>query len=613
MKRSFVVLAAMSVIFGCAKESISPDSYLVERQFVASYDAQTKTSIDGEGNVDWSQNDIISYYSAKNGPVGQHIVPSDCHSTSFTATVGGDDAYIVAVYGGAIDEHKGSQVTLTGVVGEVQSGLFKDAHVSVCKKSFEDGNTLSLQNITSIIKFSLTRTDISYVTFNADDGTDINGDGTLIVYFDGDDIDEVSFPDDDISRTKIRVNTGGAGTFYISTLPCTINGFSLKYYSSTGALLGETVTNKKLTLGVAEIINLGVLDSRVTTPAAIDLSASGTANSYIASKRDQLYTFNALVKGNSTEPLNKPRKVRVLWESFGSSEQPSVGDVISYVSFDKTSGNVSFIPYRDGNAVIAVKDADDEEILWSWHIWVCHGFNPVATEHVYNNSAGTMMDRNLGAISATPGSVGALGLMYEWGRKDPFLAGESITTNVLAKSTAVWPDSITPGKETGTIAYSVLNPMTYFNIAVNDEFPWNWGDWLYEGTGPGQVDNTRWQSTKTMYDPCPYGWRVPDRSVWSIAMGADNGKSESNWDDINKGMDFGKTTPMTLGSGLIWYPVTGHRAGEALVEGGNYGFYWSCTPNGNNAWRFGFDTYGAFGVDVSFQRTLGLSVRCMKE
>ena len=36
-----------------------------------------------------------------------------------------------------------------------------------------------------------------------------------------------------------------------------------------------------------------------------------------------------------------------------------------------------------------------------------------------------MMDRNLGATSATPGNVGSLGLLYQWGRKDPFLGSSS--------------------------------------------------------------------------------------------------------------------------------------------------------------------------------------------
>ena len=61
---------------------------------------------------------------------------------------------------------------------------------------------------------------------------------------------------------------------------------------------------------------------------------------------------------------------------------------------------------RKGNAVIAAKDSQ-RNIVWSWHIWL----TDQPEEWVYANEAGTIMDRNLGATSATPGDVGALGLL----------------------------------------------------------------------------------------------------------------------------------------------------------------------------------------------------------
>ena len=80
---------------------------------------------------------------------------------------------------------------------------------------------------------------------------------------------------------------------------------------------------------------------------------------------------------------------------------------------------------KNGNAVVAVKK--DGKILWSWHIWACEGYNPDATAQKYNNNAGVVMDRNLGATSATPGKPQTIGLLYQWGRKDPFLSGGKCT------------------------------------------------------------------------------------------------------------------------------------------------------------------------------------------
>ena len=39
----------------------------------------------------------------------------------------------------------------------------------------------------------------------------------------------------------------------------------------------------------------------------------------------------------------------------------------------------------------------------------------------YVNSNIVLMDRNIGALSATLGDPLSMGLLYQWGRKDPFL------------------------------------------------------------------------------------------------------------------------------------------------------------------------------------------------
>ena len=91
--------------------------------------------------------------------------------------------------------------------------------------------------------------------------------------------------------------------------------------------------------------------------------------------------------------------------------KPNVGDLVRNVGYK--DGYVYFSTptnFASGNASIAVLDTSGT-ILWSWHIWCsAEGWD----DDVYANNAGTMMDRNLGATSATPGSVGALGLIYQW-------------------------------------------------------------------------------------------------------------------------------------------------------------------------------------------------------
>ena len=229
------------------------------------------------------------------------------------------------------------------------------------------------------------------------------------------------------------------------------------------------------------------------------LSSPESANSYIISEPG-FYTLET-VKGNSSESVGRVVSVAVLWESFGTSTTPRVGDLIKKVAYN--NGYLYFQTadtFREGNAVIAAKDANGR-ILWSWHIWLTD--QPQGQE--YFNNAGTMMDRNLGATSATPGDVGALGLLYQWGRKDPFLGSSSISSSTLAKSTIAWPSPVSSNSSNGTIEYATAHPTTFITHNSSN------CDWYY--TGSESTDNTRWTTSdkaKSIYDPCPAGWRVPD-------------------------------------------------------------------------------------------------------
>lgn len=275
---------------------------------------------------------------------------------------------------------------------------------------------------------------------------------------------------------------------------------------------------------------------------------------------------------------------------------PSVGDLIANVLWN---GNYIVFKtpslYREGNAVIVAKDVSGT-ILWSWHIWL----TDEPGECVYANNAGTMMDRNLGATSETPGDVGALGLFYQWGRKDPFLGSSSIKSSIEAASTIEWP-SPEYSISRGTISYTIEHPTTF--ITYNSR---NY-DWYYSNSS--STDNTRWQSSKTIYDPCPAGWRVPDggsKGVWLLAGFA----GDHSYNASYEGMFFSsESSPAT------WYPAAGYRdAIDGKLNGvGEDGCYWTLSPNYNNAYNMLLDeTDYVYCTDYNCSRANGLSVRCQK-
>ena len=334
-----------------------------------------------------------------------------------------------------------------------------------------------------------------------------------------------------------------------------------------------------------------------------DLSASGTANSYIVSEAGS-YKFTP-TKGNSNESVGSIASAEVLWETFGTDVTPVVGDLVKNVKYE--NGVISFetpSAYKEGNAVIAAKDASGK-ILWSWHIWLTD--QPEGQE--YFNNAGTMMDRNLGATSATPGDVGALRLLYQWGRKDPFLGSSSISSNALAKSTITWPSAVSSDSSKGTIAYATANPTTFITSNGGNS------DWYY--TGSSSTDNTRWtisDNNKSIYDPCPSGWRVPNGGkdgVWSHALGSSSSFSfpyDSTKEGINFSGKFGSAS-------IIWYPASGFRNDNdgGLYNVGYYGFYWSVFPNSYYAYNLGFSSNGLVDPSGNYYRADGQSVRCLQE
>lgn len=346
-------------------------------------------------------------------------------------------------------------------------------------------------------------------------------------------------------------------------------------------------------------INIDDLDPWCGPSPSTGIPSSTTANCYIVSNPGS-YSFPT-VKGGSTETVGTVVYADVLWESFGTDVRPSVGDLISSVSY--SSGKISYTvasPFKEGNAVIAARDASGT-ILWSWHIWLTD--QPLA--QVYYNNAGTMMDRNLGATSATPGDVGALGLLYQWGRKDPFLGSSSISSNTLAKSTITWPASVPSSSSKGTIDYATSHPTTF--ITYNDG---NY-DWCFSGSSA--TDDTRWQSGKTIYDPCPVGWRVPDggkAGVWSRASEARS--FDHTYDSVDRGMNFSGN--FADGS-TIWYPASGYRSRSdgTLDDVGINGDYWSVAPNGYSAYDLIFNDYGDVNPSYYIDRAYGQSVRCLQE
>ena len=276
------------------------------------------------------------------------------------------------------------------------------------------------------------------------------------------------------------------------------------------------------------------------------------------------------------------------------------GDVFSIVPTDAAFG-------RPCNVVIGVRSAKDDwnaftdGYMWSWHIWM----TDKPEEHIYSNGAGTMMDRNLGAVSSIPGDVGALGLLYQWGRKDPFLGASSISENISAVSTGEWyVKELVTDSDIGNIQYATQHPTTYIYGSGDYDYDWHY-----------PVDLTLWREEKTVNDPCPPGWRVPDASqtgVWCRA-GIPSGRKLDYFDDINKGVRL----PSEFCGKPAWYPATGYRFNNngTLHYVGENGTYRSVTTTSSFSYTLHFNDDGILWPDSNgYHYSTGcMAVRCYKE
>ena len=348
-----------------------------------------------------------------------------------------------------------------------------------------------------------------------------------------------------------------------------------------------------------------LIQADINMSSATDLSSSTSANCYIVSNAG-LYKFKT-VKGNSNESVGSVASASILWETFGTDTEPELLDLISGVCYK--DGYIAFQTvdtFKEGNAVIAAKDVDGN-ILWSWHIWL----TDQPHEQEYYNNAGVMMDRNLGATSAIPGDVGALGLLYQWGRKDPFLGSSSISSSrEVAKSTITWPPAVSTSSSSGTVSYVTANPTTFVEGSSSTDYDWHYSS----------HDNTLWTTSdepKSIYDPCPVGWRVPDggdNGIWSKALGSSS--FNHTYNSSNEGMNFsGK-----FGSAsTIWYPASGCRyyGDGTLSDVGYRSCYWSASPNDYRVYYLIFysisSDYGYVGASDDYYRAYGHSVRCLQE
>ena len=397
------------------------------------------------------------------------------------------------------------------------------------------------------------------------------------------------------SATSFRflVNPGHADKEF--TITAKINGkdypVATKTAPSAGLEAGKVyhVTPEQLTIAPEDALT-------------VNLSANGTANTYIVSYPATTYTFDATVKGNGVErsftwsesdgtEITRgytsadleiaPASVGLVWYNTPKTADGYVNVspvTLESVSYNPETGMASFTTpagFVVGNVLLAAYDAEGT-VLWSWNIWAAgEGYDADAASRPVANGY-VMMDRNLGAaagpeVRGTSDEAKAMGNYYQWGRKDPFPAGaEYVSVSGVTGGDRSWGlPAHTPveafrqpaDKQTlgftdlifGTDAASNCRPLstalgTGFTVddavAESVKYPYRWMSWSGSNSDKDNYNWTRsdlsgmengrsWKylwgnpdkdpqdeasdNDKTIFDPCPPGWKVMPRAAWSFA------------------------------------------------------------------------------------------------
>lgn len=335
------------------------------------------------------------------------------------------------------------------------------------------------------------------------------------------------------------------------------------------------VTKEDIALATSR--NWQVLDSDGDQAVAIpDMSnvqpqdLGTVANCYMISKGG-VYSFKPSMGKVDEWLFEDIASAELLWESYGTDEVITGGDLISHVSYE--NGRIIFVTaetFREGNAVIAAKDADGN-MLWCWHIWMTDQPKTVDVaergieEYATINS---VMDRNVGATGVHLSEDNIFGLYYYNRSNHPFIGPASLKNSNLAKGTVEWAEFYKENPSYGSDAAEYYNSRSV--------------------------------------DPCPAGWEVmTERTVdWLMGLGV-SGASEGGF-DINE-TDIDPAFDNYVHDSLI-FPYGGIRNDDgsySYVNKRSYMIVQSAYGSGKTGWNW-------YKIPWSADTDYGY-VRCMRE
>lgn len=264
---------------------------------------------------------------------------------------------------------------------------------------------------------------------------------------------------------------------------------------------------------------------------------------------------NAAGEAITSPYIEGAERAEMLWQD---KHQEDKKDIVSnlqikgigkyhYLQFEVLKENI-----QSGNALVAVRNHDGK-ILWSWHLWFVpeeeyggtayYNRSNIAeyplgyTPYTYGLDKNEQPDRKVKLVfrqTEHPKVVSKFTVeqkyktehlfymtYYQHGRKDPF-SGDVVHAQDKIKAV--------DGKQ--SLAYGIQHPneLINFNITENWCKPTYFNLWSANAT---ISDLNPYNNVKTIYDPCPVGYKVPPANTFD-GMDEEGGK----WDEDRYGWTF---------------------------------------------------------------------------
>lgn len=227
------------------------------------------------------------------------------------------------------------------------------------------------------------------------------------------------------------------------------------------------------------------------------------------------------------------------------------GSPCKYVQF-----SVESIPNTGANGIISVLNPNGV-IVWNWHIWVwSHDLTPVEITN-YTGVKYNILPVNLATKLDTANSIntttGWKNWFYQFGRPTPLLCPSAY--NSTSNHASYGELSYSAASAASNIQTGIKNPSTFYTYDTSYNYNWfktnsnkTYNLWDAACTDNGNSDNN---VVKTIYDPCPIGFKIPNGNTFTYFSTTNVVGSFAN------GWKFKRNSGDTVG---VFFPASGFRS-----------------------------------------------------